>query len=180
MHAFTDGAGREWRVELNVWAMERLRDGAGADLMELLDGGPLLERLMRDPVLLCRVLWTLCEEQAGERDVSAEAFGRALAGETIVEARKALVEEIVVFFHEAGPMIGRQAGRLREAQRKVVEATIGRLDGMDLDALIERALAEATAEAETDAGPAIEPAAPTPPGTSSGGSPESSASTPAP
>jgi len=160
MHPFSDTADRQWRLELNVTALERIRAEADVDLLELVDGGPLLERLMRDPVLLCRVLYALCREQAEADGVAAEDFGRGLAGKVITDARTALVEEIVDFFHQEGPMIQREAEKLAAAYRRLLVAVNGKLDEIDVDKLVERALAS-TAD-------------------SSGDSPASSASTPGP
>jgi len=155
MHAFTDVEDRRWELRLNVSALERLRDEADTDLMELVDGGPLLERLMRDPVLLCRVLWVLCARQAADQGVEADRFGEGLAGAAITGAREALLEEIVLFFHREGPVIRAQVEKLKETWARVLEATIGKVEGLDVRVLVEEALAEAAAAlaAETDPAP---------------------------
>lgn len=82
MKNFTDNAGRDWIVEINVSALKRIKGLTGTDLLEAIDG-PLVERLIRDPVLLCDVVYAACKPQADERQVSDEDFGRAMAGDAI-------------------------------------------------------------------------------------------------
>jgi len=158
MRTFTDSAGRVWQVAVNVTAIEEVKAEADVDLLELVEGGPLLERLMRNPVVLCRVLYALCKGQMEAKGVSAEEFGRGMAGRAITEARQVLLEEIVDFFHQEGPTIRREAEKLMAAYQRLLEAVNMRLDGVDTDALVERALASVDA--------------------SSGDSPDASASTP--
>jgi len=159
MRTFTDSAGRTWQVAVNVTAIEEVKAEADVDLLELVEGGPLLERLLRDPVVLCHVLYALCKAQMEAKGISAEDFGRGMAGRAITEARSALLEEIVDFFHQEGPTIRREAEKLLAAYRRLLEAVNLRLDGVDTDDLVERALASV--------------------GGSSGDSPDASASTPA-
>jgi len=52
---FTDNSERLWNVEINVAAVKRVRDLAGVDLLEIVEG-KLIERLIRDPILLCEIV----------------------------------------------------------------------------------------------------------------------------
>jgi len=160
MRTFTDNAGRTWQVAVSVTGIEEVKAEADVDLLQLVEGGPLLERLMRNPVVLCRVLYALCKAQMEAKGVSAEEFGRGMAGRAITEARTALLEEIVDFFHQEGPTIRREAEKLLAAYHRLLEAVNLRLDGVDTDELVERALASVDV--------------------SSGDSPDASESTPAP
>jgi len=92
MKTFTDNAGRTWTVAINVDAIKRVRDLLEVDLLEVLDG-KLIEKLYRDPVLLCDVVYTACKPEADARSVTDEDFGRAMAGDAIEHAAKALLEE---------------------------------------------------------------------------------------
>jgi hypothetical protein len=96
MKTFTDNAGRTWTVAINVDAIKRVRDLLEVDLLEVLDG-KLIEKLYRDPVLLCDVVYAACKPEADARNVSDEDFGRAMAGDAIEHATKALLEELVGF-----------------------------------------------------------------------------------
>jgi len=160
MRTFTDNAGRTWQVAVSVTGIEEVKAEADVDLLQLVEGGPLLERLMRSPVVLCRVLYALCKAQMEAKGISAEEFGRGMAGRAITEARQVLLEEIVDFFHQEGPTIRREAEKLLAAYHRLLEAVNLRLDGVDTDELVERALASVDV--------------------SSGDSPDASESTPAP
>jgi hypothetical protein len=96
MKTFTDNAGRTWTVAINVDAIKRVRDLVEVDLLEVLDG-KLIEKLYRDPVLLCDVVYAACKPEADARNVTDEDFGRAMAGDAIEHATKALLEELVGF-----------------------------------------------------------------------------------
>lgn len=169
MKTFTDNEKREWTVEINVAALKRVRGLTGVDLMEIL-GGSLIERLIRDPVLLCDVLYAACKPQAQERNVTDEEFGRAMAGDAIEHATAALLEELVSFC--PSPRDRRSLGRVLEATRRVMDRARDlveqRIEGGELDRAIDAALEELPgprAVAETH-------------GSSSGAAPASSASTP--
>jgi len=141
MKTFTDNAGRTWTVAVNVDAVKRVKDLVGVDFMEFVEGGDLLERVIRNPVVLCDVLYAVCKPEADEKGVSDTDFGRAMGGAAITGAREALLEEIVGFFHEEGPTIRRQADKLLAAYRKVLTAVNLKIDALDEDAAIEAALA---------------------------------------
>ena len=113
MTGFTDNAGRSWTLAINVDAIKRVRRLVSVDLLEVLDGS-LIERLVRDPVLLCDVVYAICKPEADSRGVSDEDFGRAMAGDAIEQATKALLEELTDF--SPNP-------RDRAALRRVIETT---------------------------------------------------------
>ncbi|KAA0215768.1 MAG: hypothetical protein DYG94_06380 [Leptolyngbya sp. PLA3] len=146
MRTFTDNQGWEWTVEINVAALKRVRGLTGVDLMEVLEGSNgLIEKLVRDPVLLCDVIYAACKPQADERQISDEAFGASMAGDAIEHATAALLEELVDFC--PSPRDRANLGRVLKATRDVmdkardlVERRIGELiDG----GALERAVFEA-------------------------------------
>ena len=98
MKAFTDNAGRLWEIELNVRQMKRVRDRLGVDLVNVISAGEdgsvatdTLDRVANDPILLCDILWVLCEGQAKTAGVTDDDFGSSLAGDSISEATRAAV-----------------------------------------------------------------------------------------
>ncbi len=166
MKTFTDNAGRSWTVEINVAALKRVRSMAGIDLLEVLEG-TLIERLVRDPVLLCDAVYAVCKPQADERELSDEDFGRAMAGDAIEAATAALLEELVSFC--PSPRDRRNLGRILEQTRTVMDRARDLIEQRLDSGELERA-AEAALLAEV-------PATPT---GSSGSAPGSSGSTPDP
>lgn len=163
MQQFTDCEGRSWTVEINVAALKRVRDLAGVDLLGILDG-TLIERLIRDPVLLCDALYAACKPEADERGITDEQFGRAMAGDAIEAATSALLEETVSFCPSPRDRaaLGRVLAATRTAMDRARDFVEERLDSGALETAIDEALGAAT------------------PGRSSTGAPGSAASTPPP
>jgi len=65
---------------------------------DLLDVKQILERLMIDPILLCDVVYCVCKPQADAQGITDEEFARAMAGDAIAQAKRALMEDLVDFF----------------------------------------------------------------------------------
>ncbi len=160
MRTFTDNAGRTWTVAINVDAIKRVRDLLNVDLLEILDG-KLIERLYRDPVLLCDVVYAACKPEADAKGVTDEDFGRAMAGDAIEHATKALLEELVGFSPSPRDRANLQriletTWNVMDRARDMIEA---KLATVNADDLVAQALATS--------------------GGSFGSAPESSASNPA-
>lgn len=169
MRTFKDNQGREWTVEITVAAIKRVRGLADIDLMEVLEGSNgLIEKLVRDPVLLCDVIYAACKPQADEREVADEAFGASMAGDAIEHATAALLEELVDFC--PSPRDRANLGRVLEATREVMDKARDvverRIDELIDGGALERAVLEAVPP-RTDQAAA---------GGSSGSAPASSAS----
>jgi hypothetical protein len=191
MRTFKDNAGRSWSVSVNVETARQIRTMAHVDLMELVERQPaeaeqpkrsLLERLIRDPILLCDVLYVVCKDQADQLGVSDADFGRALYGTAITAGRTALLEEIADFFPDEGPALRSQANKILSALRLFVERMDLRIQARDEVQLVETVLAhlaakEAEEEAEAMAALGADSLPPTP-GTLSTSLPASAASTP--
>ena len=167
MRSFKDNQGRQWSVEINVTAIKRVRGLTGEDLMQVIEG-TLIEKLIRDPVLLCDVVYAICKPEADARSVSDEEFGKAMAGDAIEAATTAVLEELVGFC--PSPRDRANLGRVLQATRKVMDRARDlvekKLDSGELDRLADRLLAEGSPEVTA--------------GSSSISAPESLASTPAP
>ncbi len=160
MKTFNDNAGRTWTIAINVDAVKRVRSLLSVDLLEIVEG-KLIEQLIRDPVLLCDVVYAVCKPEADAKGVSDEEFGRAMAGDAIEHATKALLEDLVGFSPSPRDRANLQrvlqtTWNVMDRARDLVEK---RLESGELEKVVERALANA--------------------GSSSGAAPESSASTPA-
>ncbi|GIK26857.1 MAG: hypothetical protein BroJett006_31030 [Betaproteobacteria bacterium] len=159
MKTFTDNAGRTWTLAINVDVLKRVRGLVDVNLLDIIDG-KLIERLYRDPVLLCDVVYAVCKPEADARNVSDEDFGRAMAGDAIEQATKALLEELVLFSPSPRDRANLQrvletTWRVMDKARDLVEA---RLATVDAEQIVAQALVTS--------------------GTSSGSAPESPASTP--
>ena len=146
MRSFKDNQGRQWSVEINVTAIKRVRGLTGEDLMQVIEG-TLIEKLIRDPVLLCDVVYAICKPEADARSVSDEEFGKAMAGDAIEAATTAVLEELVGFC--PSPRDRANLGRVLQATTKVMERARDlvekKLDSGELDRLADQLLETAGA-----------------------------------
>jgi len=158
MRTFSDADGREWRLSIDVSAIKRCRNLINEDL---LDVQQILARLMVDPILLCDVLYVVCQPQADDLGVSDEEFGRSMRGRSIADAKTALLGDLVDFFPEEADRENLRAAvaKLNETTGRARDLIRQRLESPKLSEEIEAALSAV--------------------GNSFGNSPESSASTPA-
>jgi len=134
MHSFEIGS-RTWRVAVNVATVKRVRQALDFNLLDLAGGAAVL-RLFSDPVLLVDVLYVLCKPQADAEGVSDEDFGRAMAGDAIKHATKALLDELVDFQPHEGD---------RRNLRKALEALDRGMEAMQTATASRLAAAAVTA-----------------------------------
>ena len=141
MASFDDNAGRSWTLRIDVSAIRRVREALDVDLLDLA-GGPLLERVAGDPVLLVDILYVLARGQADQQNVDAEAFGAAMVGDAIDRATGALLEALADFFPSRKAALMRKVTEKGQvlAERLLARAEKRVADG-DLDEAME-ALAE--------------------------------------
>ena len=132
MRQFTDTKERVWDVELNVRQMKRVRDVLGIDLVNVIQAGKdgavatdTLDRVANDPILLVDILWVLCEGQAKAAGVTDDDFGSSLAGDSIADATRAFLDELVDFFPGARRLFLKKAVDLA---RKYETENLGMLE----------------------------------------------------
>lgn len=144
MHTFTDNAKRTWTIAITVDAVKRVRASADVNLLGIIDAG-LLDRLIRDPVLLCDVIYAACKPDADRQNITAEQFGQAMAGDAIDEATRALLEDLVDFFPNAQDRATLR--RILESTWKVMDRArtlvAQRVTDGTLDRYVEKALRDA-------------------------------------
>jgi len=149
MRQFKDnygGAGRTWTVEINVATLKRVRGLTGTDLMQVIEG-TLVEKLIRDPILLCDIVYAICKPEADAAKISDEEFGKAMAGDAIEAATTAVLEELVAFC--PSPRDRANLGRVLQATNRVMDKardlTEKRIQTLtsegELDKLVNRMLA---------------------------------------
>jgi biotin synthase-related radical SAM superfamily protein len=155
MKSFSDNAGRTWTIAINVDAIKRVRGLLDVDLLEVVEG-KLIEKLIRDPVLLCDVVYAVCKPEADAKGVSDEEFGRAMAGDAIDHATKALLEELVDF--SPSPRDRANLGRVLEKTWAVMDRARDVIEARLSDGEIEKAVEQALANVGVSSGAA--PASP--------------------
>lgn len=98
MPNFRDNKDREWELFIDAPAAMKLRNDCDPKFL-LNDGADdnTYTRLATDPVLLCRVVYLLCDKQRKQREVTDEDFYREVLGKAIDLATEAMLEAIVNF-----------------------------------------------------------------------------------
>ena len=142
MKCFNDAAGRTWTIALNLGTAMAVKSKLGIDLLRPEDGDPpLLTQLGTDEMLLGEVLCALLESQFEKHNVTETDVRMAFDGTTLLAAQKAFYEELVDFFQSRGRT---DRARAVAAQMQLIDkATVaieGKIDAMDLDAMIDGAL----------------------------------------
>lgn len=142
MPKFKDTTGREWLVEVNVTTLKRVRSLCDVDLLGTVTGN-VLERLHSDPVLLVDVIYAICKPEADRLGVSDEDFGRAMAGDAIDHATKALLDSIVAFSPSPKDRanLGRVIQATETAMNRLRDETTRRIADGELERVIEKVVA---------------------------------------
>ena len=168
---WTDAENRTWSTAISVNAIRRVKELVGVNLLEVFDG-EMLARLADDPVLLVNTLYAVCKPQADERDVSDEAFGELLVGDTIELAAAALVRGIADFFpKDRRAVLDRLWAATKRTRTEAIRMATDKLDSP----LVEQAITGAIRKASDEIDQRLRSF-----GDTSGNSPESLASSPVP
>lgn len=155
MRTFADKTGREWQLSVTIGDARRVQTMLDVNLLDITVGDPpLLTRLATDIILLVDVIWALVQPQAAAAGITDEQFGEIM-GDGLEAANDALMAELADFFQRCGRA---PLANMIQTQVKLTAAGM-----MAIDAQCGAAMTE------------LIPSGPT-----SGDSPESSESIPAP
>ena len=152
MHNFTDNQHRTWQIALNVYEMKRIRAALGIDPVNVIALDKqgevkvdMIDRIANDPCLLVDILWTICESQAKEEGITDVEFGSSLAGESIEEATKAFLDELVDFFPGAKRLFLKKAVELARKYADEMKATLEKaLESPELEDKLKAAMTSST------------------------------------
>lgn len=143
MQKFTDQGGREWTVKLDVGGVRDVRDNTGVLLTTLCDEGfKLLADLYKDPVLLADIVWLLVQEQATAIHMDVSEFCEGFWGDTVGQARDAVVEATVDFFDdpETRSSVRQQIAKLMKVATEVQQVAINRVKDLDTEQAVKSIL----------------------------------------
>lgn len=157
MRTFKDNEGRTWSVALNVHQMKRVRAHLGIDLVNVIALDPdgkvkvdLVDRIAGDPCLLVDILWVCVEEEAKAAGVTDEQFGRSLAGDSIEEATRAFLDELVDFFPGAKRLFLKKAVALsRKFAGESTAALEKALEDPELERRVEESMRSSASSPES-------------------------------
>lgn len=147
MRSFQDSKGRSWHIVLNGWTLRQVKENSGVLLTLLLDeNADLFAKLYTDPILLADVVWGFIREQAENENISLRDFAESFEGDTVGEAREAVVEATVDFFDNP-----EKRQRLRKLKHKILEIAeametkgMEALEKIDPDSLVAKFIGDST------------------------------------
>lgn len=129
MSSFRDKSGKVWTFGvIDAPTIRRIRTDIEGD-PEFLKADPATGmdltpgRLFGDPVLLCRVLYLLCEPQCHAEGVPIDKFYLQVIGESLREAGEALMEDLKAFAPGCVRKGLEAYTQKRELQEKLMEMT---------------------------------------------------------
>lgn len=154
MRTFKDANGREWCVRITTDTIRRCRAEAKVDPLGILSGD-LIQRLSADVLVAVDMLTAILKPDLDKAGVTAQQFGDALMGDQLADATTALLEAIADFSpSQQKELIHRLLAAGRRVQTKAAALAMEKVREMEVASLP----------------PSV--------GANSGGSPDSSESTP--
>lgn len=140
MKTFTDSKKRKWSVIVDVAAIKRVRDLTKLDLMQIVEGREVIEKLTNpstidELIFQIDVLYAICKPDADKAAITDENFGEAMGGDAREAAIAALLEGLADFFpsHRQKPF-KRALERLQEIRAKSMGMVMDRLNSPELEA----------------------------------------------
>lgn len=92
MHAFKDGAGKDWEVVIDFYTIEKVKAHTGIDLLDL----KRINEICADLPVFVHVIYRLCSDQT-EGKISEREFFKIVTSDVIFNAIKAFRDEMVFF-----------------------------------------------------------------------------------
>ena len=176
MPSFKDQDARDWELPLDALAILKIREDCDPRFMlgdESEEDNTCL-RLEDDPILLCRVLYLLCDKQRADRSVSeADFYLKVLGdGDTIQAAGEAMVATIINFIQpRKRKWIEAVVAKQKAVEDLVIAKALAKMDNpelisrmekaidMQMDAAIEKSLTQLENASDSPASAASTPAA---------------------
>jgi GH25 family lysozyme M1 (1,4-beta-N-acetylmuramidase) len=150
MPKFSDNAGREWNVSLNVGLARQVYAAHGVDLLDESSSTELPGLLLRK-LKLAGILWELVATQATAAGVTQDSFFNAMDSAALAAGYGALVDAFVSFCQPASQDAVR---RVVEAQTEALAESGRRMaalaSGPEATAAIARIVDQATAEVKAE------------------------------
>lgn len=149
MEIFRDLKGREWRLQITVGTVRKVRSVLKLDLYDVSSEG-FIKVIVDDTEKLVDMFYLLLEDQAKELDVNEQSFAEGFGGDTIDEATTAFLNELTNFF----PQSKREpAKKILAKTRKLVgmatEKLMQKVDQLDENEILDMAMESMNTQSKT-------------------------------
>ena len=135
MAHFKDTKGDEWEVKIDAPMILRIREECDPGFM-LGDGEKenTYGRLSTDPVLLCRIIFLLCDKQRQTRSISEEQFYEHVIGDAIDGATEAMLQAIINFTpRRTRDLLKASAAKQESLHSLAMKAAIAKINDPELE-----------------------------------------------
>lgn len=95
MTSFRDSENREWFVRVNVRTYRELKEKHDLDLMAF--DTDMNDKIMDDPALIGHILYTCCEDQIKDKNLTDIQFWEGLTGDSLRDGIDCFLDGIVNF-----------------------------------------------------------------------------------
>lgn len=150
---FADRAGRTWDLTLNITAVKRVKALTGVNLFDAL-GGKLMAELADDLVRLVDVVYAIVEPQCKALNITDEAFGESLGGESLDCAIQAFLGALSDFFArpDQRKVIRELAAKIDATMAAAERTALDRLDQVNPEEIVRGLVEQADREAAKSSG----------------------------
>lgn len=135
MPRFLDCKGRPWQVDITVTTLKRVRSALNIDLAAIFENeAKVLQQLTTDPVMLCDVLYVICQAQAEAQKISSDDFGEGLAGEALAQAVDAMTGALIGFFpKDRAAVLKKVTDKANEVQARAAALALAAIDSPETE-----------------------------------------------
>lgn len=127
-----NGTSIPWAVDITVGTCLRIQQQTGVNLYDNPLGIPADIEKLEDAATLVAVLYSICHEQAMERDITFQSFADQITGDVAKKATSAAMEELADFFTALVPVKGELFRKIWR-QSQTIEAKMEEALSADLD-----------------------------------------------
>ena len=122
MQTFTDIHGRTWTVAITISTVKRVKARLGLDMLDI----ETFMKQMQDFLVLCDVLYVVCQDEAQKVGITDEQFGGLFAGSVLRTAKEAFMEAYMAFFPD--PEIGAKLRVVKDKYNAVGDKMLALLE----------------------------------------------------
>ena len=155
MKKFTDSVGREWKIEINIASIRRVRDLLGVDLMQSLDG-KFLQELSKDIIKMVDIIYVLIKPQADslKPKLLDTGFGAGLDGDAVDAAVNAFLDELVNFSpKQKRTLLQTVLKKVRNLETTTIKTAQKLVDSVDFDEILSQSMQHGDSSTNTPVSP---------------------------
>lgn len=136
MRILKDAEGRDWQIDIDFTAIERVRAIADLDLLKCIEDDGVVRALRHDIEKQIHVLYALCKPEREERQLTEENFAKGFRGDVLQTASDMIFEELLDFFPPPKRgLLKNVLSKLANLERMLIARAERKIDAIDLEQL---------------------------------------------